>query len=81
LPVAAVAALGFPFEYDLPANLADDSEIVVPVHAATILWQEVERSVRVLAMGKRPLVGTAVLDGNELVVQFAEACLVTIDTL
>lgn len=81
LPPAAVAALGLPFEYDLPANLADDSEVLVPVHAATILWNGVEQPVRVLALGKRPLLGTAMLDGNELVVQFAESGLVTVAAL
>jgi clan AA aspartic protease len=81
MPVAAVVVLGLPFEYDLPANLADDSEALVPVHSATIQWNGVEQTVRVLAMGKRPLLGTAMLDGNELLAQFAESGLVTIDTL
>jgi clan AA aspartic protease len=81
LPEAAVAALGLQFEYDLPANLADDSEVLVPVYSATILWHGVERAVRVLALGRRPLLGTAVLDGSELVIQFAERGLVTAETL
>ena len=81
LPFPAVKALGLPYEYDLPANLADDSEILVPVHAAVILWNGLERPVRVLAMGKRPLAGTAILDGNELVVKFAEQGFVTVDLL
>jgi clan AA aspartic protease len=77
LPAAGVAALELPFEYDLPANLADDSEVLVAVHSAIIVWNGVEQTVRVLALGKRPLLGTALLDGNELVVQFAEYGLVT----
>ena len=81
LPAAAVAAVGLPFEYDLPANLADDSEVLVPVHSATILWNGGEQTARVLALGKRPLLGTAMLDGYELVVQFADSGLVTIDAL
>lgn len=81
LPPAAVSLLGLPSEYDLPANLADGSEILVPVHAATILWQGTELSVRVLAMGHRPLLGTEMLAGHELVAQFANNGLVTIDTL
>lgn len=59
LPPDAVAALGLPFFYRMPANLADDSTIMVPVHTATILWHGEERDVEVLAMGKRPHLGTA----------------------
>jgi clan AA aspartic protease len=81
LPLAAITTLGLPFEFDLPANLADDSEVLVPVHAATVLWNGAEQITRVLAMGKRPLLGTAMLDSNELVVQFAESGLVTVDSL
>lgn len=66
---------------DVSANLADDSEVPLPVYVATILWNGVERDVRVLAMGKRPLLGTALLDGRELVAQFAEGGVVTVDNL
>ncbi|HZO91708.1 MAG TPA: clan AA aspartic protease [Chthonomonadaceae bacterium] len=81
LPPAAIAALGLPFEYDIPANLADDTEVFVPVHSATILWNGKEREVRVLAIGKRPLLGTAFMGGKELLVQFADNGLVTLDDL
>jgi clan AA aspartic protease len=81
LPPAAVQALGLSYEHTTPANLADDSEVQLPVYAATILWDGVEREVRVLATGKRPLLGTALLDGYELVVQFTDNGLVTIDEL
>lgn len=81
LPPAAVVALGLPFRYDLRARLADDSEVLLPVHAATILWNGVEQDVRVLAAGRRPLLGTALLDGCELLSQFRDNGLVTIDDL
>jgi clan AA aspartic protease len=81
LPPSAINALGLPFEYDLPASLADDSEILVPVHIATIMWKNAEIEVRVLAMGRRPLLGTALLADSELVAQFAENGLVTIDDI
>ena len=79
LPLEAIQALGLPFEFDLPANLADDSEVLVPVYSATILWNEIEQPVRVLAMGKRPLLGTVLLDGFDLYVQFREQGIVNID--
>ncbi len=37
--------------------------------------------MNVLATGKRPLLGTALLDGYELVIQFIEGGLVIIDEL
>ena len=63
------------------ANLADASQINVPVHDATVLWNDTEREVLVLATGQRPLIGTALLSEQELVVQFTEGGIVTIDEL
>jgi clan AA aspartic protease len=81
LPPEAVAILGLPFRYDLPVNLADNSEVVLPVHRAIILWNGEERNVSVFATGKRPLLGTKLLENHELVIQFTESGLVTIDPL
>lgn len=81
LPPEAVSLLGLPFLYDLPVNLADNSEVLLAVHEAIILWNGEEREIRVLATGRRPLLGTALLDEHELVVQFTEGGLVTIDEL
>jgi hypothetical protein len=59
------------------------SGIVTDRHAivSLIIWNGEEREIRVLATGRRPLLGTALLDGHELVVQFTEGGLVTIDEL
>ena len=81
LPLDAINALVLQFEFDLPASLADDSEVLVPVRSATILWHGTEQSVRVLAMGKRPLLGTLLLDGYELHAQFTEQGIVGIERL
>jgi len=81
LPPEAVSLLGLPFIYDIPVNLADNSEVLLAVHEAIILWNGEEREIRVLATGRRPLLGTALLDDHELVVQFTEGGLVTIDEL
>lgn len=81
LPPEAVALLNLPFKYDVPANLADNSQVMLQVHRAIILWNGEEREVRVFATGRRPLVGTALLDRHELVIQFIEGGLVTIDEL
>ncbi len=81
LPLEVVSVLGLPFEYNMRVNLADNSNVAVRVHTATILWNSEEQDVRVLATGLRPLLGTALLDGHELVVQFTEGGLVTIEEL
>lgn len=81
LPPDAVELLGLRFKHTMYANLADDSRVNLPVHEATILWNGAEREVRVLATGRRPLLGTALLDEHELVVQFTEGGIVTIDEL
>ncbi len=81
LPPAAVSALNLPLVRAIPANLADDSSILVFVHAATIVWNGEERDVEVMALGRRPLLGTLLLDGHDLGIQFADGGLVTIDRL
>ena len=81
LPLAAVTALGLTFAEKIYANLADDTEVEMLVYEAVILWNDTEETVRVLATGKRPLLGTALLRGNEFVAQFADNGLVTVDSL
>ena len=81
LPSEAVALLRLPFIYDIPGNLADNSEVLLPVHEAIIIWNGSEREVSVIATGRRPLLGTALLEQHELVVQFTEGGLVTIEEL
>jgi clan AA aspartic protease len=81
LPAAAVRALGLPYLTDLTANLADDTDVQVDVHVATIIWDGSERAVAVLALGRRPLVGTALLAGRHLGIDFTEGGAVLIDPL
>ncbi len=81
MPPEAVAALGLPFDQELIANLADDSSIRVDVHRARILWNGEVRTVAVLATGKRPLLGTSLLEGYEVNIPFADGRTVTIEPL
>jgi len=78
LPPAAVARLALPFRYRVPANLADGSRILVAVHTATIVWHGVERRTEIIATGRQPLLGTSLLDRNDLAVRFADGGTVTI---
>lgn len=79
LPPAAITAMKLPFAYDEDIRLANDNSEQVSVHIATLLWNGQELAVRVFATGRRPLFGTALMDGKELVIQFADKGLVTID--
>ena len=79
LPLRDAELLGLPFEYDQVANLADDSEILLPVHTGSIIWSGGELDVRVLVTGRRPLLGTALLSRCELTAEFVENGSVTIE--
>jgi clan AA aspartic protease len=81
LPSSAVEALRLPFVFNSSARLANDSVIDVGVYAATIVWHGEEHSVDVLATGTRPLLGTLLLDGSELNVQFTEDGQVSVESL
>jgi clan AA aspartic protease len=78
LPPAAIAALGLPFWYVLTANFANDRDEQVAVHRATILWDGAEQEVQVLATGRRPLLGTLLMDGCDLHIRFADQGAVTL---
>ena len=81
LPANAVMALGLPFLYRLDANLADDRRKSAAVHGAVILWNEQEIDVQVLALGRRPLLGTLLLEGYRITIPFHDGGEVTIELL
>lgn len=81
LPIAAVAAMGLPLVLRRTVSLADGSIITVAIHSLTILWNGVQEQVNVLATGRRPLIGTMLLDEQELRVRFHEGDLVSVQDL
>jgi clan AA aspartic protease len=81
LPPETVTLLGLRFKYAINVNLADGSEVTLPVHEAVIIWHGAEQRVRVLATGIRPLLGTALLEDCELMVHFKEGGKVKISQL
>jgi clan AA aspartic protease len=81
LPPAAVSQLQLPYLTNLNANLADNSSIQTDVYLATILWHEIERNVSVLAMGRRPLIGTALLRDYHLGIDFRDGGTVVLDEI
>jgi clan AA aspartic protease len=72
LPPTSVASLGLPYSTRLWANLADNSDIPVDGFDAEIVWSDQERVVTVLAMGRRPLLGTELLQGFNLSADFED---------
>jgi predicted aspartyl protease len=76
-----IAALDLPYLTRVRANLADDSNVMTRIHLATIIWHGVEREVVVLAMGRRPLLGTELIEDYHLSVDFYEGGLVVIDEI
>jgi clan AA aspartic protease len=81
LPPDALAALHLTRLRALSAGLADGSEVLAFVHAATIFWHGEARDVEVLAIGKRPLLGTLLLGGSDVNIQFTDGGPVTVDPL
>jgi clan AA aspartic protease len=69
LPPEAVNLLNLSFIHNLPINLADNTEVIVSVHSAIIMWNGEERDITVLATGRRPLLGTALLNEEFGVIQ------------
>jgi clan AA aspartic protease len=81
LPTAVVEDLDLPYLAPIDANLADNSRIVTNVHQGVILWNGVQRVVPILAMGRRPLIGTALLEDYHLSVDFCEGGTVLVDEI
>jgi clan AA aspartic protease len=69
---SAVAALGLPPYTQLAAKLADGSSVSVDVHTADIVWDGQVIQIAVLAMSGQPLLGTALLSGFSLNVDFVD---------
>jgi clan AA aspartic protease len=81
LPPTAIASLGLPFVERISASLADSSTTFVDAYAATIVWDGEEREVAILATGDRPLLGTLLLDGFDLQIQFMDGGLLTLERI
>ena len=81
MPPSIIADLGLPYLININANLANYSSVETDVHLATIVWNGVERNVAVLAMGRRPLIGTALLEDYHLSIDFCKGGTVLINEI
>jgi clan AA aspartic protease len=81
LPSDVISDLGLPYIAPIDANLADNSRVVTNVHQAIVFWHGVERVIPILAMGRRPLIGTALLEDYHLSIDFCEGGTVLVDEI
>ena len=70
LPQQAVSAMNLPLYSSTPARLADGSEALLSIQLATIVWDSIEKVVPILASGYKPLLGTALMGGYRLEIDF-----------
>ena len=81
LPIQAVNAMNLPLSANTPATLADGSQVLLSIHLATILWDNIERVVPILASGNKPLLGTAMMQKYHLEIDFEDNGLVSLETI
>ena len=81
LPIQAVGAMNLPLYSSIPARLADGSEALLSVHSATIIWDDVEKVVPILASGYKPLLGVALMEGYHLEIDFQDNGLVSLEKI
>jgi clan AA aspartic protease len=81
LPPQAVSAMNLPLYSSTSARLADGSEALLSIHFATIVWDNIEKLVPVLASGYKPLLGTSLMAGYHLAIDFQDNGLVSLEKL
>jgi clan AA aspartic protease len=81
LPPQAVTALNLPLYSSGMIRLADGSKSLVPVHSARINWNDEQKSILVLATGNKPLLGTRLLQGLRLTIDFVPDGIVRLERL
>ena len=81
LPVQAVNAMNLPLYSSIPARFADGSEALLAIHLATVVWDDVEKVVPILASGYKPLLGTAMMEEYHLEIDFEDNGLVSLEKI
>jgi clan AA aspartic protease len=72
LPPELIASLGLPFRRNGRALLGDGSTTTFDIHEAIILWDGRLRRIPVDSADTDPLLGTGLLQGHELNVEFID---------
>lgn len=72
LPTEFIERLGLQSVANLPMFLADGSENEYPFYQGNVLWHDRLRSAAIIALDADPLIGTKMLMGNRLTVEFRD---------
>jgi clan AA aspartic protease len=78
LPIAQISTLGLPRVGSTVVRLVDGSLRKIDVHDAILWWDGNPVQVRVRAVDTEPLLGTGLLSGHELKVEFVPGGAVTV---
>ncbi|MEH2237067.1 hypothetical protein [Nostoc sp.] len=78
---SSVSAINLLLYSSTLARLADGSEALLSIHLATIVWDNIEKVVPILALGYKPLLGTALMGGYHLEIDFEENGLVSLEKI
>jgi predicted aspartyl protease len=81
IPADAVALLGLPFVAEIQTLPANGIPFRANAHQAVIEWDEPILNVSALAIGIRPLIGSALLDRHDLYIRYAEGAEALIDLM
>jgi len=81
LPIQAVSAMNLPLYSTTEARLANGSQTLLSVHLATILWDDIEKLVPILAASYKPLLGASLMISYHLEIDFQNNGLVTLEKL
>jgi clan AA aspartic protease len=81
LPARLIASLALPFASTTRVALGDGSEVQMDVFEATVLWDNQERSVIVLAAKGGVLVGMSMLCGYRVILDVEDGGAVVIEAL
>lgn len=81
LPPQVVAVMNLPLYSTTLARLADGRQYSIPIHSVRIRWDNREQVVPVLATGIKPLLGTALLHGFCLTIEFVDDGMVKVEQL
>lgn len=72
LTADTIAMLNLPFAGDVPIQLADGQEYLVPTYTVIVEWDGIERLVIVVGVDPQPLVGMGLMAGYNLSVDVQE---------
>ncbi len=81
VPPRVIAALQFPFVREVRMTLADGQREKFNEYRGRVLWEGIERPVRVLAKEGSPLVGMAMFHGYRVTLEVVDGGTVTVEPL